>query len=306
MFDCGGYSEEKLLELSNDYKRKFYMMCWKHGIVEMYSYGRLLREYGFFPQFLPIYIYHLHGPGIMNFINEHEINSGAYCMFVNTEEDAQQFIAAGMKRCEVMLHPFVFYRRKYKVHRDANARGTLVFPAHSIFNTEELTDIDEYIRQLKELPDIYKPLAICLHCEDINKGKHRKYMDAGFPVYTAGHTHNYRYVERFYDVLRHFKYSTSNAYGSYIYYAVEMGIPFFLHGDEVEYYNKADPGLPLGRVKIAFPNVLRMCRMFSEMTTVISDEQRMEIERGLGISDGISRLKMAKILYSALFSNIFG
>jgi hypothetical protein len=204
-----------------------------------------------------------------------------------------------------MLHPFVFYRRKYKVDRADDARGTLVFPSHSIYNTEELSDIDAYIRQLKKLPDIYKPLAVCLHCVDVNKGKYKKYMDAGFPVYTAGHTNNYRYVERFYDVLRHFKYATSNAYGSYIYYAVEMGIPFFMHGDEVEYENYSDPGLPVGRVKITFPYVLRIYSMFSEMTTVISEEQRKEVEKGLGMVDGISRFKMARILYSALLAHPF-
>lgn len=299
-FDYKGYSEEELLNLSNDDIKQL-VSAWRPWIVELYSYGLLIREYGFFPKWLPIYIYHMHGPGEVTMVHEHEINSGAYCMFVNNKNDEQKFINAGMSKCETMVHPFVFYRKKYNINQCINAKGTIVYPAHSILNTEELTDIDKYIEQLKELPEKYKPLAICMHWVDIKKGKHKKYMDAGFPVYTAGNGNDIRYAEKFYDILKHFKYATSNTYGSYIYYAVDMGLPFFLYGDEIEYDNKADPGLPIGKVKISFPKVLEISKMFSEITDTISPEQKKEIDAGLGIHDGISRLKMANILYSAYF-----
>lgn len=303
-FDYSGYSEEKLAYVCGDEVRSL-GNTWKPGIVELYSYGKILRDYGFFPRFLPIYIYHVHSAGPSNYPKEHEINSGAYCMFVNNFADRKKFLDAGVKRCEIMKNPFLFFREQKHITQASDARGVLAFPAHSTTHSEELTDIDKYIEQLRELSKKVGPVSVCFYWLDILKGKHEKYRKAGFPIYSAGHFCDKRYVKRFYEILRHFKYATSNAYGSFVFYAVDLGLPFFFYGNEPDYVNTSDSTLPLGNMETGFEREIEARRLFSRIQDHISEEQREWVADGLGAKHGISRLKMSSILYAAYFSRPF-
>jgi hypothetical protein len=295
-FDYKGYSEAKLIELSNDQTLPY--ILW-----ESYSFGKLIREYGFYPRLLPINIYHQHGAGrnLEKFPYSHELESNAYCMFVNNQADVKMYNDAGMN-CEVMLHPFIYYRRSRKIEKSPDAKGTIVFPSHITLDIDDLSDISLYIKQLRELPEIYKPLSVCLCWVDIIENRHKIWIENGFPVYTVGHAYHENFVERFYELIRHFKFMTSNSIGSQTYYAVEMGITFFLHGPEPKYFNKSDPGVPKGVMDLhQYDNYNKIYSLFTKLTTEISHEQKKLVLDGLGVNNGISRFKMMTILYIGFF-----
>jgi hypothetical protein len=292
MFDYKGYDEEKLMKLSNEQTIPYILQ-------EAYSFGKLIREYGYYPSLLPLNIYHQHGAGrvLANTPYKHDLESKAYYMFVNNCDDIQMYNDAGMNCC-VMLHPFIYYRNSRKIEKSKYATGTIVFPSHITPDVDDLSDTSVYIEQLLKLPEIYKPLCICMSWVDITHNRHKIWMQYGFPVYTVGHAYHEDFVKRFYDLIRNFKFMTSNSIGSQTYYAVEMGIPFFLYGEEPMYYNKSDPYIEAGYMDLHKRNAYKKAyNLFNHITTEITAEQKKFVLDGLGIKDGITRVNMMKILY---------
>jgi len=303
-----GFDENKLLSLCDEkYVHNGYSN-WTYWTSEIYSFGKHLREYGFFPRILPLYIYTDHGPASM-LTNEpapNELESDACCQFYHSLYLVKKWKEISSKPCYVLYSPFVFCRKKKKIEKSPNAKGTLVFPAHSTQSVEDISNIEEYIEQLKNLPEKFHPISACIHMHDIRKGLHKVFMKHEIPVYTVGHTCDYRFAERFYNLLKNFKYSTSNMIGSYTYYSVEMGIPFSIYGNQPKYINKDNPNIKIGNFDAytEFSQCKIIYDLFDGLFEEITEEQKKLVERDLGLIDGVSRLEMAKILYLAFFKQL--
>jgi len=304
MFDYKGYSKEELIDLCSEKDLYKGVTEWKYWTPEVYSFGKHLRDYGFYPKWLPLYIYSDHGVDNLNIrkIPAHEINNNAYCMLCHSTEKRQAYTKVSQKHCYNIYSPFVFYRKNNKIKKSPNAKGTLVFPAHTTSVIDDMSNIEEYINQIKALPEEFHPICVCLHMHDIHKGQYELYIKNGISVYTAGHAQDFRFAQRFYNILKNFKYSTSNMIGSYTYYSVEMNIPFFIYGNKPIFLNHADPNLEKGEYKFQEEETyIKLYKMFEGLNTEITTEQKEHVEKGLGIYDGVSRLKMAQILYTAYF-----
>jgi hypothetical protein len=299
-FDYDGYTQRYLEELCSDDSVSKGMAAWKYWPSEVYSFGRHIRDYAFYPSFLPLLCYTDHGAGDHITIFKHEIETDAPVLFYHTYSMVKKFKAISSRQCYCMLSPFVWYRRKNKISQSSTACGTLAFPSHSTGATEIRYNIDEYIDILLKLPKKFKPVCVCLHMHDINKGDHKQYLKRNIPVYTAGSAFDIRFAERWYNIVKNFKYTTSQIIGSYTYYSVEMEIPFFLYGKVMPLYNISDQNFPLGENIPVFDELhTKIYKIFSEISDKITDEQKIIIENGLGIHDCISRFKMATILYAA-------
>ena len=207
------------------------------------------------------------------------------------------------KPCYVLYSPAVFYRRKNKIEKLNQAEGTIAFPAHTTPSIEDVSNIEIYIEQLKNLPAQFQPVSVCLHMHDINKGQHKIFMKHNIPVYTAGNSADPRFIERFHDILKNFKYSTSNMIGSYAYYSVEMGIPFSVYGNPQKFINNDDPNITKGEWNPynEYEYYRKVYELFNDLNTEISVEQKDLVEKELGIYDGLSRFDMAKVLYKIYF-----
>ena len=305
MFDYNGYSEKKLLDLCDDVKANKGKAPWHYWTSEVYSFGKHLRDYALYPEILPLYVYSNHGITWLykdSEIPKHELENNAECMLCLNPENTDYYRKNAGKPAHCLYSPFVWYRRKNKIKQIVNAKGTLAFPAHTTPDIDLLSGQEEYIQDLKKLPQEFQPVAVCLHMHDINKGIHELFLKHGFPVYTAGNAFDYRFAERFYDIMKNFKYTTSNSPGSYAFYSVEMGIPFSLYGNKPKIVNKSDPNLQQGEIKFKERNYYKeRCDIFKGLNKIISEKQKEYVEKNLGIYDGISRFKMAKVLYQAYF-----
>ena len=302
-FDYKGYSEEELLQLCDDnlaYKGK---AKWHYWTAEVYSFGRHIRNYAFYPSFLPLHIYTDHGPGCyITEIPKHEFEHDASCQFYHSADSVKLFKKSSDKPCYTMLSPFAWCRKVRKIQQSDNARGTLAFPAHSTQDIDLVSDIEEYIEQLKKLPEEFQPVSVCLHMHDINKDQHKIFMKHNIPVYTAGNAFDQRFAERFYDILKNYKYTTSNMIGSYTYYSIEMGIPFSLYGKEAKYENKGNANMVIGEMPLnLFYDYYKISETFKGLYKIITEDQKKIAEISLGINEGISRIEMAKLLYYAYF-----
>lgn len=302
-FDYKGYSEEKLFRLCNKRVKKG-VAKWQYWTSEVYSQGRHYRRYGFYPVFLPLFVYSDHGPAD-TLVYPHEIKNDAEAMLVIDNRKVLKYKEQSQKPCYSVISPLVWYRRQNKII-PTDAKGTLAFPSHSTPEIECEFDIPQYIEQLKALPEEMQPVCVCLHMHDINKGQHKIFLEHGIPVYTAGSAFDVRFAQRYYDILKHFKYSTSNMIGSYVYYSVEMGIPFSLYGVKNTYTNIYDTNIAKGEYKFNERDYYRFLNsLFEGINTSISQAQLEYVISGVGIEKSISRFKMAKILYGAFLNRLF-
>lgn len=291
----GGYSEEELLNLlKNPKKRPARIPYWTS---EVYGAGEGLREYGYYPEWFPLYVFTDHGVLRDSLVCQVELEHDAEAMFYHSIEGVKEFKTLSKIPCYCYYSPLVFYRKNHKIEQDKDAKGTLACPAHGI---DGMTlDLDKYMQQLKDLPEEFQPVGISLHRDDIESGVYKKFLNAGFEVYTAGDPFDKDYAKRFYGNLKKFKYTTSNVPGSFLFYAVEMGIPFFIYGDEIcvknytrennETFEEYDP--------MSAPQSKKTCELFRGIRTEINKDQKEYVEKMLGIRDCISRRKMAQILY---------
>ncbi len=314
MFDYKGYTEETLQILCDEKYVDKGLSKWRFWPIEAYSMGRCLREYTGYPEWMTLYAYSSHGVTYGSTGYPHEMNKKARAMFVFNEEHQEIYRKRSSKPCYVITMPFVWYRRHKGYNQMADARGSLAFPAHSDAQSRAEFNIDEYIDSFAALPGDFHPVCVSLHMNDIHRGYHRKFLERGIPVYTAGHYEDIRFVDRFYRLLCRFKYTTSNCMGSYAYYSTEMGIPFSLVGkNDVVWVNESDPGLGQGEVFSSFCSdyygndmgtyYRKEMAVFSGLNTVISERQKDFVRHVMGIDRGLSREELRDVLWKCALSS---
>ena len=144
------------------------------------------------------------------------------------------------KTCDYYRCSFLIQResKKYKLNNDAI--GTIAFPLHSTNIIKSVYNIDKYCDDLLSLPLEFYPIAVCLHFDDINDGIGDLYRAKGFEVFTAGNKFDSNFIDNLYGILSKYKYMTSNGVGINLFIAIDLGMPFFIHGDPSTMYNTGD------------------------------------------------------------------
>lgn len=203
--------------------------------------------------------------------------------------------------CYILGSLFVYYRKMKNIKQDINAKGTIAYPAHSTATGKAKFNIDEYCSQLKSLPEEFHPIVVSLHPLDIELyHMDKEYEKRGFKTVCAGSDTTKPFYEVFYDNLRKYKYTTSNEPGSYTFYSVEMGIPFFILGPQASYENTSDVSdnsCQKEKKIINYKYGKLAYDLFSQSPKgVITDEQKAFVNSELGINDCISREELIKIL----------
>lgn len=299
-------SRKAILELCKPNQLDVFKML-PYWTAEVYGFGKWIREYARFPKFLPLCIYTDHGPPVLGYPMKQEIDSDAPSLFTHSPGYAKKWKEITGKDCFILYSPFVFCREKLKINKLADARGTIAFPAHTTANTEDESDIEVYVKQLIKMPAKFQPVSVCLHYSDILKGADKVYRKYKIPIYTAGYYFDDRFSERFYDILKRFKYATSNLVGSYLYYAVEMGIPFSIYGQKQELINKSDPNLSHGEYDpYKMSSFYRKAfKLFRGLNINITPKQKNFVEINLGLRDAVGPSEMREILYKSLFEWMF-
>ncbi|MET0394927.1 MAG: hypothetical protein ABW019_17415 [Chitinophagaceae bacterium] len=271
-------------------------------INEVYGLGYWLKDYAYYPKSWPLFTFMDHGMALSDRITPHEVENPAPLIFKFSPRAVKLYKKESRKPVYNIVNPFVHYRRSRKIGVTKEAKGTLFFVAHSTSEIDDLTDWEEYISQLKRIPEQFHPIDVCLHPTDMAKGLDRVFEQHGYKVYTASDLASYRYTINFYDILRNYRYSMSNILGSYFFYSVEMGIPFSLYGEEPKYFNKADKNIEQGNYTSYqhFDTYKKAKALFSGFHAAISPEQETFVTYELGIHDTISRGKACWLVYKAL------
>jgi len=271
-------------------------------VNDVYSLGYWLKDYGFYPKRFPLFTYMDHGNTLFDTIAQHEIENDSPLIFKFPPRLVIEYKKVSEKPVHCLLNPSIHYRLKNKIKPSIEAKGTLFFLAHSTPAIDDLTNWDEFIVNLINIPKQYEPIDFCLHHHDVVKGLDRIFISKGFKVVTAGNPHENTYARIFYNILRNYKYTLSNLIGSYTFYSIEMGIPFSLFGNEPIYNNKEDNNIELGSYT-SYRNQTtyqKAVSLFKGFHTNISNQQLDFVSTELGKLDTISRLRTSLLLYKAL------
>ncbi len=221
--------------------------------------------------------------------------------------------------CYVVGCPFIHYRRKYNIiPRSDKQKGTIAFPAHSTKDVKAIYDLDKYCEVLEKLPKEYQPITISLHYQDIILySLDKEFQKRGFETICVSLQEGKNFYWHFYEILKKYKYATSNEPGTYMLYAIEMGIPFFIikESELVQRDNRSgkDRNLPLAVVSILdTPFGRKAYELFAVNYDVITrrgggikitDEQRQFVIDESGVEDCMDRQVLRDILKNKIKIN---
>ncbi len=250
-FDYKGYSVEKIEAMCEDTYGERTQAKDKYWVTTAYSMGKFIREYADIPPNVPLPCYSVHAVHRHPVADPHELDNDAAFFLCCNSIKYDAFRKASTKPCYIVPTPLPWLRRAHNMKKSPSAKGTIAYFQHSAPDFYLMGDMREivnnYINELLFLPKMMHPICVCLHMHDVHTGVHNLFLERGIPVYTAGNVFNTMFYKEFYDILLNFSYATATTMGSHAYYAVDAGIPFFLHGEEKAFFNAGDSNLPLGK-----------------------------------------------------------
>lgn len=197
-----------------------------------YGINEIIKQYTRFPWYLPLPAHLEHGWTPLQEALKSDLQTNKPLMLVYSKRRAQAWKKQSSTPVAVMGSPFIHYKNMHQITKQADAKGTVVFPSHSTYKVLSQFSIEEYCKELKNLPREFQPITICLFWLDFINKKADIYRKFGFDVVSAGHKFSIGqdFVKNFYCILRAHKYATSNEVGSYTFCAIDLGLPFFLTG----------------------------------------------------------------------------
>ncbi len=239
-------------------------------------------------------------------IEEYTYKNNA-AVFVTNEEMKEVFQKVTTKPVHATGALFPRYREMNQIEPKADRKGTVAFPIHSIFGVDIKGGWEEYAESLLALPEEFQPVRICVYWLDVARGRHQVFEEMGLEVVTAGYFTSQKFVQRFYDILSSSKYATSNEFGSYLPYAIEMGIPFFMYGKRAELDNQSPDTIqkfPSGKFEFTeafgfkwYDYVQRLYKFPEDGQVTITTEQKEFADRLLGYDKPIDRAAIRKAVY---------
>lgn len=197
-----------------------------------YGFNEIIKQYARFPWYLPLPAHFEHGWTPIEDALKSDLASSKPLMLVFSKRRAEAWKNKSRIPVSIMGAPFIHYKNMHQIRQKPEAKGTVAFPSHSTYDLKSQFSIDKYCRELKNLPLEFQPVTICLFWLDFIEEKADIYRKFGFKVVSAGHKFSIGldFVKNFYQILSSHKYATSNEVGSYTFYAVDLGLPFFLTG----------------------------------------------------------------------------
>ncbi len=160
------------------------------------------------------------------------IRAGLPKFLATTPQRAALYHALGVSSTHVSGFKSHYARRlferehgKFRMAR----QGTIAFPHKSTRTLERDYDREGYAAWLAALPQSYQPVVVCVFWKDVHLGAHRVFQKHGLKVVSCGHHLDGKFLLRFHDLCRHFRYSASNTIATSSALSMAEGCEFFFH-----------------------------------------------------------------------------
>ncbi len=275
-------------------------------MISGYCLENLILERANLNKFLPIIPYYDHGWMLCDSLPKGFESNPAKIHLSWNNRSKSFFKNIKKKECYIIGAPFLFYKEKYQIKKK-NKKNTLFFFSHSTSKINLEIDLEKIFNDLNNIPENLKPIDVCLHYNDIKVYKSR-FERNGFKTFSAGNIYDSMFVNNFYDLISNYSHTSSNIFGTYTLYSLNLDIPFFLVGDEPIFNNFGkDKNIPYRKYKISdYDFVKKINPIFDRITDKVSSEQRNLASEELGEITRINKEELNKILlksYSSIFSN---
>lgn len=293
-----------------DVRRIHRMKRKKRSYIEWYGMKRALLSYVGLPSFFPLRAHLQHGAGMIyrNDVPDPGVLKTKYQDVFLCNNYQKHICEKHLPEKDIYVIGSIFplYRQQRGIVQDENAEGTLFFTAHSSESVRVYDNIERTLDILDNLPDYLKPIKVSIYYTDLLRGLNQAYEDRGYETFTNGHRNDQQFVDNFYQTLKSVKYTMGTTLGSQTYYAVEMGIPYFIVGDDPEIVNQGNTYYPKGSFRIqdrtehGYAKHYQASALFVHATTVhkvaITPDQRAFVRAGIGSDDKISKAQLRTII----------
>jgi hypothetical protein len=202
-----------------------------------YGFAHIMKVYAGYPETKPIYASFPHGmcnrDNVVN-VSELKADFPSLLCYPPFKTDLWKKTSK-TKKVIPFASPMHYALKLFKSEIPADQRrGTLFLPMHSTHMVEVDFDREAVIAELADLPDEFKPITICLHWQDIEKGLDKFFIDRGFDIVCAGHLTDSEYIFRWLHLVSQFKLVAHCGFGSALFYSVLAGVPFYLTKEYAE------------------------------------------------------------------------
>ncbi len=287
----------------------------KKNYNKWYGMKKGLLTYLDLPVFLPLKVHLQHGAGMIyrNDVPDPLVleTKYRYIFLCNSYQKniCQQYLPD--KNICVSGSVFPLYRQKKGIVQHQNAEGSMFFPVHSTESIQAYDNIDRTLENLAQLPDYLKPIKVSIYYKDLLRGLNKVYEDCGYETFTNGHRNDTLFIDRFYASLKNVKYAFGTTIGSQTYYAVEMGIPYFVIGDMPLHINRNNTYYPEGKIELKDYKRIGYAKFEQARSIFIADnftdginitkEQRSFVENSIGFNEKISKRLLKELVLASLF-----
>ena len=139
-------NEDELFELCSDKRIEKFNGAAPYWASEIYGFGRHIRQYGYYPKNLPLFIFTEHsGPVVRHSFNYFEIHHDSPVVLLHSPDRVKEWRALYKKPCYSMYSPFVFYRKQNNITQAKDAKGALAYPVHTILELDIISNMEDYI-----------------------------------------------------------------------------------------------------------------------------------------------------------------
>lgn len=289
----------------------------KRNYIEWYGMKRALLTYLGLPGFYPLKAHLQHGAGMIyrNDVPDPGVLKTKYKNVFLCNTYQKEICKKYLPEKDIYISGSIFplYRQQKGITQSDKAQGTLFFTAHSTEMVEAYDNVEKTLEILDRLPDYLKPIKVSIYYIDLLRGLNEVYERNGYETYTNGHRQDTSFVDSFYKTLKSAKFAMGTTLGSQTYYAVEMGIPYFIVGDIPEYVNQGNEYYPDGAIKVkdrakyGYAKLDQAYSLFIKndftSTVRITEEQKAFVMRSIGHNDRIPREELKKVVLRSAFSS---
>lgn len=125
------------------------------------------------------------------------------------------------------LYALELFKREHRAFPRGERRGTLVFPDKSTLLMNTDFDRAAFARRLRELPEAFQPVVVCIYWKDYVRGTHVPFEEAGLPLVSCGHLQDPLFPFRLHDLCRRFRYACANDIAGSFVLSILSGCHFF-------------------------------------------------------------------------------
>lgn len=267
---------------------------------EQYGFGKIIRNYAFYPKMLPICAYFEHSsPPFYDKMWSLKKEFLTH-IFFHREDFAEQWNQNNNSKAHTFISPFSWYRKKNNIKLQNEAKGSLFFVHHTRSDVDRFNDFIKIDNCIEQLPEEMKPVTVCFYYLDILKGSHKQYVDNGYNVVTAGDAKNPNFIENFYKVVTNYKYSITNSIGGHILFCADLGMPISYFSSLEPKHISNDEKFWESRNRLENSEVYKTARLiFEGVNLEITQEQQEFVNMMLGKINPTGRFKTSLLLYKS-------